>query len=188
MDWLDHEQALGYLLVAPVVLLLVGLVAYPFSMAIGYALSDRTLADEGMFVGLENFRNLFESQIYRQTLRNTFIFTAGAVVLKLLMGLGLGLLLNEPFRGRRLFRAAILLPWIVPTVLGTMAWLWMFNANFSVINWVLVHTGLMAQGLGMADQPQLGAALGDHRQRLAWHTVHRDHGAGRTAVHSAGLL
>lgn len=155
IDWLDHERALGYLLVAPVVLLLAGLVAYPFIVAIGYALTDRTLADEGVFIGLDNFWNLFESQIYRQTLRNTFIFTAGAVSLKLFLGLGLGLVLNETFRGRRLFRAAILLPWIVPTVLGTMAWLWMFNANFSVINWILVHTGLMTQGPEWLTNPDL---------------------------------
>jgi multiple sugar transport system permease protein len=153
--WLDHEQVLGYLLVGPVVLLILGLVAYPFVVAVGYALSDRTLADEGVFVGLGNFRNLIESQIYRQTLRNTVLFTLGAVALKLLLGLGLGLLLNEAIPFRRLVRAAVLLPWIVPTVLGTMAWLWMFNPNFSVLNWMLVHSGLMGQGLNWLTDPDL---------------------------------
>ena len=153
--WLDHEGVLGYLLVGPVVLLLLGLVAYPFAVAVGYALSDRTLADEGVFVGLDNFRTLLESQIYRQTLRNTLLFTVGAVALKLVLGLGVGLLLNEAIPCRRLVRAAVLLPWIVPTVLGTMAWLWMFNPNFSVLNWILVHTGLMSQGLNWLTNPDL---------------------------------
>jgi multiple sugar transport system permease protein len=146
-NWLDNERALGYMLVAPVVILLVGLIAYPFAIAVGYALSDRTLADSGHFVGLGNFVTLFHDDIYRQTLRNTFLYTIGSVVLKVILGVGLALILNEAFPFRRLVRAAILLPWIVPTVLGTMAWLWMFNPNFSVINWVLVHGGLMREGL-----------------------------------------
>lgn len=158
-NWLttliDSEQGLGYLLVAPVVLLLVALVAYPFFMAIGYALSDRTLADPGVFVGLENFELLWENQIYRQTLRNTFIFTAGSVALRLILGVGLALLLNESFRGRRMVRAAILLPWIVPTVLGTMAWLWMFNPNFSVLNYILKETGLSSRGFEWLTDPNL---------------------------------
>jgi len=153
--WLDHERALGWLLVAPVVALLLGLVAYPFTVAIGYALSDRTMADAGEFIGLDNFVNLFDDDIYRQTLRNTFIFTAGSVALRLVLGVGLALLLNESFRFSRVIRAAVLLPWIVPTVLGTMAWLWMFNPNFSVINWVLVHSGLVRQGPDWLTDPDL---------------------------------
>lgn len=152
---LDHEQALGYLLVAPVVLLLLALVAYPFAIAVGYALSDQTLADPGEFVGLDNFFDLFNDDIYRQTLRNTFIFTAGSVTLRLFLGLGLALMLHETFRFRRLVRSLILLPWIVPTVLGTMAWLWMFSPNFSVINWVLVHSGLVTHGPDWLTDPNL---------------------------------
>ncbi len=154
-DWADNERVLGYLLVGPVVLLLIGLVAYPFVVAVGYALSDRTLADPGEFIGLENFYNLFDNQIYRQTLGNTVIFTAGSVTMRLVFGVGLALILNESFRFRRFVRSVVLLPWIVPTVLGTMAWLWMFNPNFSVINWVLVHSGLMTQGPNWLTDPNL---------------------------------
>jgi multiple sugar transport system permease protein len=145
--WMDNEQVLGWVLVAPVVILLLALVAYPFTVAIGYALSDRTLADDGHFIGLGNFENLLQDQIYLQTVRNTTLYTIGSVSLKLVFGLGLATLLNQALPMRRLIRSVILLPWIVPTVLGTMAWLWMFTPNFSVINWVLVHTGLMSEGL-----------------------------------------
>jgi len=153
--WLDHEQALGYLLVAPVVVLLLGLVAYPFFVAIGYALTDRTLADPGEFVWFDNFIDLFDNQIYRQTLRNTFVFTAGSVTMRLVFGVGLALLLNERLPMRRFVRSAVLLPWIVPTVLGTMAWLWLFNPNFSVINWALVHSGLAKEGPNWLTDPDL---------------------------------
>ena len=88
-------------------------------------------------------------------MRNTLIFTAGSVTMRLVFGVGLALILNEAFRFQRLVRAAVMLPWIVPTVLGAMAWLWMFNPNFSVINWALVHSGLMAQGPNWLTDPNL---------------------------------
>ena len=154
-DLLDNEIGLGYLLVAPVVLLLAGLTAYPFFIAVGYALSDRTMAEAGAFVGLDNFVNLFDDQIYLQTLRNTFVFTAGSVTARLILGVCLALILNETFRFSRLVRSLILLPWIVPTVLGVMAWMWMFSPNFSVINWVIVHSGLAREGPDWLTDPTL---------------------------------
>ena len=151
----DSERALGLLLVAPVVLLLAGLVAYPFSVAVYSALTDQTLAEAGRFIGFGNFVNLWDDQIYRQSLRNTLVFTVGSVTLKLCFGLGLALLLNEAFPFRRLVRAAILLPWIVPTVLGTMAWLWMFTPNFSVLNYVLAQTGISRTGVPWLTDPAI---------------------------------
>lgn len=154
-DLLEQEHILGYVLVGPVVVLLLALVAYPFAVAIGYALSDRTIADPGVFVGFDNFIYLWESQIYRRTVRNTCLFTLGSVSIRLVLGVALALMLNEMFPFRRLVRASVLLPWIVPTVLGTMAWLWMFNPNFSVINWVLVHSGLFERGPNWLTDPDL---------------------------------
>src|SRR4029453_5685645 len=113
---LDHEQALGYLLVAPVVILLLTLVAYPFFIAVYLALTDRTIGSTGTFIGLTNVQRLFNNQIYMQALRNTLIYTAGATVLKLVGGFGVALLINEKFRFRQAVRSAILLPWIVPAV------------------------------------------------------------------------
>jgi multiple sugar transport system permease protein len=153
--WLDQEQTLAWLLVGPLVLLLLGLVAYPFGVAVQYALSDQTLAEPGRFVGLANVWNLWDNQIYRQTLWNTIVYTIGATVLKLGAGLGLALVLNEHFPLKRLIRSAVLLPWIVPTVLSAMAWLWLLTPNFSVLNWILVHTGVSQRGLPWLTSPQL---------------------------------
>jgi multiple sugar transport system permease protein len=153
--WLDQEQTLAWLLVGPLVLLLLGLVAYPFGMAVQFALSDRTLAEPGRFVGLANVWNLWENQIYRQTLWNTIVYTIGATILKLGAGLGLALVLNERLPLKRLVRSAVLLPWIVPTVLSAMAWLWLLTPNFSVLNWVLVHAGLSQRGLPWLTSPSL---------------------------------
>jgi multiple sugar transport system permease protein len=153
--WLDQEQTLAWLLVGPLVLLLLGLVAYPFGVAVMYALSDRTLAEPGRFVGLANVWNLWDNQIYRQTLWNTIVYTIGATILKLGAGLGLALVLNEKLPLKRLIRSAVLLPWIVPTVLSAMAWLWLLTPNFSVLNWILVHSGLSQRGLPWLTSPAL---------------------------------
>jgi multiple sugar transport system permease protein len=153
--WLDQEQTLAWLLVGPLVLLLLGLVAYPFAVAVQFALSDRTLAEPGRFVGLANVWNLWDNQIYRQTLWNTIVYTIGATVLKLGAGLALALILNEQLPLKRLIRSAVLLPWIVPTVLSAMAWLWLLTPNFSVLNWILVHTGLSQRGLPWLTSPSL---------------------------------
>jgi multiple sugar transport system permease protein len=153
--WLDQEQTLAWLLVGPLVLLLLGLVAYPFAVAVQFALSDRTLAEPGRFVGLANVWNLWDNQIYRQTLWNTIVYTIGATILKLGAGLGLALILNEQLPLKRLIRSAVLLPWIVPTVLSAMAWLWLLTPNFSVLNWILVHTGISQRGLPWLTNPSL---------------------------------
>ena len=152
---LDNEQTLGYVLVAPVVLILLGLVAYPLFYALQLSLMDRSIGSEGKFVGLATILGLWDNQVYRQTVRNTLIFTAGATVLKLAMGLGVALLINETIPFRKLVRAAILLPWIVPTVLSGLAWQWMFTPNFSVVNWILVNLGLMKTGLPWLTNPDL---------------------------------
>jgi multiple sugar transport system permease protein len=152
---LDREHVLGYVLVAPVIIILVGLVAYPFLYAIQLSLMDRTIGGEGKFVGLQTILGLWDSSLYRQTLRNTVVFTVGATILKLFLGLGVALLINEQFPGRKLVRAGILLPWIVPTVLSGMAWQWMFTPNFSVVNWILVNGGLMKTGLPWLTDPNL---------------------------------
>ena len=144
---LDHEQVLGYLLIAPVVLLLLTLVAYPFVISVSMALTDRTVGNPGKFIGLTNIQRLLQDSIYLQTLHNTLIYTAGATVLKLGAGFGLALLINERFPLRQSIRSAVLLPWIVPAALGTLAWLWIFAPSFSVLNWILLHLGFIKTGI-----------------------------------------
>ena len=78
--------------------------------------------------------------------RNTFLYTFVTTVLKLLGGLAMALVMNQAFRGRNLARAFLLLPFIVPTILSTIAWMWIFDPTFSVINWTLVHSGAISQG------------------------------------------
>lgn len=152
---LDREDVLGYVLVAPVVIIVLGLVGYPFVLALLLSLTDKTIGAPAHFIGLQNFAQLWRDPIYRQTVRNTFVFTAGSEALKIPIGFALALVLNEKIPFRKLIRSAILLPWIVPAVLSAMAWTWMFNPNFSVLNWVLLHLGLVKTGLPWLTDPNL---------------------------------
>lgn len=134
---LERENVLGYLLLAPAILLIVVFMAYPFGLGIWFSLTDKLVGDPGQFVGLQNFFKNFRSQIFWQSAWNTFFFTAVATIFKTILGMWLAVILNRKFRLSRFTRAAILLPFIVPTVLSTLAWLWMFDATFSVFNWIL---------------------------------------------------
>jgi multiple sugar transport system permease protein len=134
---LEREHVLGYALLAPALLLIVIFMAYPFGLGIWFSLTDKLVGNIGTFVGLRNYFKLFESQIFWQTVWNTAFFTVMATIFKTILGMWLALILNRKFRLSRFTRAAVLLPFIVPTVLSTLAWLWMFDATFSVFNWIL---------------------------------------------------
>src|SRR5205823_6973592 len=142
---LEREGVFSWLMLAPGVAFLLAFVAYPFFYGISLSLQDRRVASPGVFVGLANFVTLAQDPIFWQVTRNTFVYTTVATLLKILGGLAMALVINQHFRGRNLARAFLLLPFIVPTVLSTVAWMWILDPTFSVINWTLRHTGLVTQ-------------------------------------------
>jgi multiple sugar transport system permease protein len=141
--WLDRESVLGPVFVTPAVILLLVLVAYPFVMALYFALSDSYIGRPSHFVGLRNFIHLWDSDAFRQTFQNAFVFTGAAVAFKLVLGIILALLLNEQLWFKRIIRGAVLLPWVIPTALSTLGWWWMFNSLYSVVNWTGIALGIM---------------------------------------------
>jgi multiple sugar transport system permease protein len=134
---LEDQRILGFVLLAPALILILVFIAYPFGLGIWMSLTDKLVGRPGDFIGLENYLRLLNSDIFRTAAWNTVFFTFMATVFKAALGMWLALLLNRRFRFARVTRATVLLPFIVPTVLSTLAWLWMFDATFSVINWVL---------------------------------------------------
>jgi multiple sugar transport system permease protein len=144
---LENERLLAGVLLAPTVLLLGLFIAYPFVMGVWLSLTDATVGSVGEFVGLRNFVKAWNDSIFRTAFYNTFFYTFFATIFKLALGMWLALLLNRHFRGKRIVRAAMLLPFIVPTVLSTFSWRWMFDPTFSVLNWVLYQTGLITTKL-----------------------------------------
>src|SRR6476661_936786 len=142
-EWLNREGVLGPLFVAPPLLLLIVLVAYPFSMAVYFSLSDSFIGRPSHVIGIRNFVNLWESDAFRQTFQNAFVFTGISVAFKLVMGITLALLLNQQLWFKRMIRGMVLLPWVIPTALSTLGWWWMFNSLYSVVNWTGIAMGLM---------------------------------------------
>ena len=143
---LEREAIFSWLMLAPALLFLLAFVAYPFVYGVYLSLQQRAVAQEGVFVGLQNYVDNWHTPIFWQVAQNTVVFTFAATVFKLVGGMGLALVMNQQFPFKNLVRAALLLPWIVPTVLSTIAWMWIFDPTFSVINWTLVYTGLMERG------------------------------------------
>jgi multiple sugar transport system permease protein len=142
-EWLNREEFLGPLFVAPALLLLLVLVAYPFCMALYFSLSDAFIGRPSQFIGIQNFVNLWDSDAFRQTFQNAFVFTSIAIAVKLVLGVTLALLLNQQLWFKRWIRGAVLLPWVIPTALSTLGWWWMFNSLYSVVNWTGIALDFM---------------------------------------------
>jgi len=143
---LEREGVFSWLMLSPGVLFLLAFIAYPFFYGIFLSLEDRRVATPGVFVGFANFQTLLGDAVFWQITRNTFVYVAATTVLKLAGGLAMALVMNQSFRGRNLARAFLLLPFIVPTALSTVAWMWILDPTFSVVNWLLVNLGVVAKG------------------------------------------
>jgi len=144
---LENERLLAGVLLAPTVALLGMFIAYPFVMGVWLALSSTSVGNPGQFVGLKNFVKAWNDSIFRTAFWNTCWYTGWATIFKLILGMWLAILLNRNFRGKRLVRASMLLPFIIPTVLSTFAWRWMFDPTFSVLNWLLYRGGFIVTKL-----------------------------------------
>lgn len=140
---LENEAFLATLLLTPTVVLLAVFIAYPFAMGLWLSVTSVSVGKVGEFVGAANFVKAWNDSIFRVAFWNTVVYTFWATIFKLALGMWLALLLNRHFRGKRLIRAFMLLPFIIPTVLSTFAWRWMLDPTFSVLNWVLYSAGLI---------------------------------------------
>ncbi|MDQ6672560.1 MAG: sugar ABC transporter permease [Chloroflexota bacterium] len=156
---LERQSVLGPVLVSGAILYMLALVGYPFALALYLSVSDANVATNGLgnFVGFANFVSLFESSVFLTALRNTLFFTFVAAVFKSLMGTSLAFLLAENLPGTRIFRLIILLPWTIPIALSSITWKWMFDSQYSIINWIGTHLGLIHGNPIWLGDPNLAA-------------------------------
>src|SRR6266853_1922874 len=150
---LEDERWPAMALLLPTAVLLGLFIAYPFIEGVLLSLTSQRVGISGEFVGLQNFVKIWNDSIFRTTVWNTFWYTGVTTVFKLALGLWLAMLLNRHFRGKALIRAFILLPFIIPTVLSTFAWKWMFDPTFSVINWTLYRLDLIHARINWLGDP-----------------------------------
>ena len=137
------RQALwGYLLALPAVLLVLGLVAYPFLYAIFISFTNRVVGNPGHWIGFDNFRYLRTSPSFTRSIRNTITLVLVTDAAKLAIGLGLALLVNQKIRGRGIFRAFIMIPWAMPGFVAFLTWRVLYQPIGGGINLILVRTGI----------------------------------------------
>ncbi len=149
----NNRNALGLLFMLPAVALLVIFLTYPLGLGVWLGFTDTKVGRAGEWIGLENYVFLWSDSVTRLALFNTLLYTIVASVLKFALGLWLALLLNRNLALKTFFRAVILLPYIVPTALSAIAFWWIFDAQFSIVSWVLLKLGLIDHYIDFLGDP-----------------------------------
>ncbi|MEV1145879.1 sugar ABC transporter permease [Micromonospora sp. NPDC049799] len=140
------DGAFGLLLTLPALALFGAVVLYPLIGALTTSVFAQSLVVPGRtFVGLDNFRAVLDGEFW-SIMRNTIVYTIGSTVAPVVVGFALALALNSRIRGRSVLRGLFLFPWVIPGVVVSFVWLWIFNANYGLLNGILV-------GLGVVDDP-----------------------------------
>jgi multiple sugar transport system permease protein len=140
-NWL----AIWFMLPAAAFLIL--FLAYPLGLGLWLSLTDARIGRAGEFVGLENYQWLADDSVFWLSVFNTLLYTIVASVIKFAVGLYLALLLNRHMAFKALIRAAVLIPFIVPTVLSAIAFWWIYDAQFSIISWSLRKMHLITENI-----------------------------------------
>src|SRR2546425_6427547 len=147
--WGTHSaqrKIFGYTLLAPAALYVLLLVGAPFLFSLWLAVSDANVGDPvARFIGLENFRAAWEMDTFWIAMRNSVVFLVVAAIFKSLLGTSLAFLLLQNFRGKKLIRGLVVIPFTLPIAISVLSWKWMYDSQFSVINWVLSRLGLIGQ-------------------------------------------
>ena len=150
----NSRNALGLLFMLPAAILLVLFLTYPLILGIWLGFTDTKIGREGVWVGLENYRYLLgDDSVTQLALFNTLFYTFVASLLKFVLGLWLAILLNEKLPCKTFFRTIILLPYIVPTALSALAFWWIYDAQFSVVSWLLMKAGLIDHYIDFLGDP-----------------------------------
>jgi multiple sugar transport system permease protein len=139
-----RESLSGMGLLLPTVLILIGLVMYPFFYAIWLAFSDKAVGSPGEYVGVRNFQYVLSWPQFTTAVMNTIIFTVAAVAIKFVLGMAVALVLNQKIKGRNFFRAFLLLPWVMPAFVVYLVWRWLYDPLAGLINYALIDLGVMS--------------------------------------------
>jgi multiple sugar transport system permease protein len=148
-----RELLLPYLLVAPALAVLLALSIYPLLYSITISLQQETAA--GVVWTLAHFKRLVTDNFFRTAMVHTFVYAVAALTCEFVIGLGLALLLNQQIRGRGLFRASLLVPMMLPTVVVGVVWRLLLNPNFGAINGTLKQLGVNTESLTWTASPRL---------------------------------
>jgi multiple sugar transport system permease protein len=140
---MQSRGMVGFLFMLPALAFLLIFLTYPLGLGVWLGFTDTRIGRAGTWIGFENYQLLWDDSIFWLSVFNTLLYTIAASLLKFALGLWLALILNEHIPFKSFFRAVLLLPWVVPTVLSAIAFWWIYDAQFSVISWALIRLGLI---------------------------------------------
>jgi trehalose/maltose transport system permease protein len=152
----------------PMLVVLAAVAGWPLLRTIYFGFTDATLDDPGAarWIGFRNYLEyvdygdgtgewfgLLVDPVWWRAVRNTIVFTVVSVSLETVIGLVIALVLNAEFKGRGLVRAAILIPWAIPTIVSAKMWAWMMNDQFGILNDIFIRLGILDQPIAWAASP-----------------------------------
>ncbi len=149
------QKRLAWLFVLPTLAAVTLVAFYPLSQVFRYAFTDAWLSGTSspQWVGLQNFRDLLQDPDFLASVRNTLFFTVVSVSLEAVLGMAIALALHASFPGRGLLRAAVLVPWAIPTVVSAQMWKWMLHDIYGVVNLIGTKIGLLSHKVAWIAQP-----------------------------------
>lgn len=142
------EAKTAYLMIAPSILIIIGLGMFPVAYTIWLSLNKvnpGTLMTE--FIGLDNYISTLSKSGFWSSIKITLYFSLVSIFVQLIIGTLIALLLNRDFFGRSVVRALILVPWAVPTIVNANLWKWIFNTNYGILNKVLLELNLIEENI-----------------------------------------
>lgn len=153
----SQERITGWGLLIPALLILSIVFVYPIGRAFWQSLFTQNLGTElePVFSGLQNFARMTQDGRFWQSLWNSIVFTGVSVILELILGMGIALVLNQSFYGRGIVRTIAILPWALPTALIALAWTWIFNNQYGIVNDILLRLGLINASINWLGNPTL---------------------------------
>lgn len=151
----SRERRTGWILLAPALLILAAVYAYPILRSFWLSLFTQNLGTklEPAFSGLGNYSRMVQDGRFWQTIGNTMVFTVSSLILELILGMAIALVLNQAFRGRGPVRTIAIIPWALPTALIAATWAWIFNDQYGVVNDLLMRLGLIDSGINWLGNP-----------------------------------
>ena len=156
----QHRARTAWLLLTPMLAALAAVALWPLARTIWFSFTDATLFDlaAARFIGLDNFALLLADPQWWRSAWNTLVFTAVSVALEVCLGFAIALTLHAKFPGRGPLRAAVLIPWAIPTVVSAKMWGWMFHDVYGVVNAILLDIGIIAAPVAWTASPHLAMA------------------------------
>ncbi|MBN9536029.1 MAG: ABC transporter permease [Alphaproteobacteria bacterium 65-37] len=137
---MQRKSTIAFLMALPLIVLLGVLVAYPAGYAVWLSMLNKSMTK---FVGFGNFEFLFKRATFWDVFFQSCLFAISAVIFKAIIGFVVAHFVhNIPTKGQRKWRGMLLVPWVIPPAMSTLAWLWLFDPSYSAINWVLMHFGI----------------------------------------------